>query len=64
MISGFRHKIAENCTLLGYYTAISDNFLMKFWDNLLFPSSGFKNPKERILDSQPLTKQLIGCPKT
>jgi len=35
----------ENCALLGYYTAISDKFLPTLWDNLLVPSSEFKNPK-------------------
>ena len=27
MILGFCHKVAENCTVLGYYTASSGNFL-------------------------------------
>jgi len=39
---------AENCALLGYYAASSCNFLLRFWDNLSVPSSGFKNPKESI----------------
>jgi len=30
------HKVDENCTLLGYYTA--SNSLPTFWDNLPFPS--------------------------
>jgi hypothetical protein len=34
MISGFCHKVAENCALLGYYAASSGNFLMMFRDNL------------------------------
>ena len=41
-ISGFRHEVAENCALLGHYAASSGNFLLKFRDNLLVPSSGFK----------------------
>jgi len=35
---------AENCALLGYYAASSDNLLLTFRDNLSVPSSGFKNP--------------------
>jgi len=35
----------ENCTLLGYYAAISGKFLPTLRDNLLVPSSEFKNPK-------------------
>jgi hypothetical protein len=38
----------QNCTLLGYYTANSSNFLLMFRDNLSVPSSGFKNPKESL----------------
>ena len=34
----------ENCAFLGYYIGSSSNFLLMFWDNLLVPSSGFKNP--------------------
>jgi hypothetical protein len=49
VISGFHHEVAENCNLLGYYTASSDNFLPTFWDNPSVPSSRFKNPKESLL---------------
>jgi hypothetical protein len=45
MISGFRRKANENCALLFYYAASSDNFLPMFRDNLSVPSSGIKNPK-------------------
>jgi hypothetical protein len=41
--------VLESCALLGYYTASSGNFLPTIQDNLLFPSSGFKNPKESLL---------------
>ena len=34
----------ENCAVLGYYAVNHGNFLLKFQDNLLIPSSGFKNP--------------------
>ena len=27
MIPGFRHEVAENCALLGYYAACCSNFL-------------------------------------
>lgn len=33
-ISGFCHKVEENCTLLGYYTVGSGNSWPTFWDNL------------------------------
>jgi hypothetical protein len=46
MISGVHCKVDENCTLLGYYKASSGNFLPVFWDSLLVPSSGVKNPKQ------------------
>jgi hypothetical protein len=45
VISEFRRKIDENCALLGYYAAISGNFLPTFRDNLSVPSSGVKNSK-------------------
>jgi len=34
MISGFRHKVDENCPLLGYYAVSSTNSLMIFWEIL------------------------------
>jgi hypothetical protein len=43
MVSGFRREVAENCALLGYYSASSDNFLPTFREHLSVPSSGFKN---------------------
>jgi len=48
VIAGFCHKVAENLAILGYYTASSGNFLQAFWDNLLVPSSRFKDPKESL----------------
>jgi hypothetical protein len=48
-ILGFRREVAENCTVLGYYAASSGNSSPTFWDNLLIPSSGFKNPKKEKL---------------
>jgi len=45
----------KKCTLLGYYTACSGNFLRTFWDNLSVPSSSPSNP---------LKMGLIHCPKT
>jgi len=35
MISGFRHKVDENCALLGYYAVSSGMILLTFWDNVL-----------------------------
>ena len=44
-IWGFLREVTENCALMCYYAASSDNFLQTFRDNLSFPSSGFKNPE-------------------
>jgi len=55
-ISDFHSKMAENCALLGYNAASSGNFLPTFRDNLLFPSSGFKNPT--------LCMGRVSCPET
>lgn len=42
-------NIYHSCALLGYFTMSNGNFLPTFWDNLSFPSSGFRNPKEALL---------------
>ena len=55
-ISNFRREVDENCTLLGYYTSSSGNFLPMFWDNLQVPSLWVK-----ILT---LKMGHIGCPET
>jgi hypothetical protein len=55
VISGFRCEVSENCTLVGYYAASNGIFLPTFLDNLLFPFSAFKNPKENAVDPN------IGC---
>ena len=44
----FHGSQAGNCTLLGYCTASSSNFLPMFWDNLLVPSLRVKNPKRKL----------------
>ena len=44
VISAFCCKVAENCTILGYYAASRGKFLLMFWDNISVPSSGLKNP--------------------
>jgi hypothetical protein len=44
----FNGSQAENCALLGHYTASSGNFLPMFWDNLLVPSSRIMNPKRKL----------------
>jgi hypothetical protein len=68
VISGFRHEVAENCALLGYYTASSGNFLLTFRDNLSVPSSRFKKPKEVYIKlrigAAGYRMGLIGCPET
>jgi len=39
VVSGFHHRVVENCVLLGYYAASSGNFLPMFWGNVWIPSS-------------------------
>jgi len=58
VISGFCRKVAENCTLLGYYAASIGNFLPTLRENLSVPSSGFRN--------QCLNPRMgpIGCTET
>jgi len=34
VISGFRSEVDENCKLLGYYVASSDNFLPTLFRNV------------------------------
>jgi hypothetical protein len=59
-IPGTLH-LFENCSLLGYYAASSDNFLTMFRDKLSVPSSGFKNTKKK---EKTLRMGLIGYPET
>ena len=40
-------NLQQNCTLLGYYTASSGNFLPTFRDNVSVLSSGVKNTKKK-----------------
>ena len=51
VISGYRREVYENCAFLGYYAAISGNFLQTSGDNLSVPSSRGK-------------MVLIVCPET
>ena len=37
MISGFHHKVDENCSLLGYFVGSSGNLLLLCQDNLSVP---------------------------
>jgi len=48
VISGFCHKIDENCTLLGYYGASSGNSLPTLGGNLLVTSSRGKNVTRKL----------------
>jgi hypothetical protein len=34
VISGYSHEADDNCTLLGFYSASSGNFLLTFRNNL------------------------------
>jgi len=43
VISSFRHKVAENCFLLGYYAASSGNYHYLLHNNLEEWSSQNKN---------------------
>ena len=47
-VSDFRlpPRIDENCAILGYYAAISGNFLPTFRDDLLVPYSGVTSPED------------------
>jgi hypothetical protein len=49
MISDFRHKVAEDCPLLGYFAASSGNLLPEFRDNLSVPSS--LNPNREVVQN-------------
>jgi len=63
VISGFRHEVAKNCAILGYYATSSGNFFLPtFRDKLSAPSSGSRIQKkastgflcpEKELSSQP-----------
>jgi len=41
-------RYSKNCAVLGYDAASSGHFLTTFQDNLIAPSLGDNNPKERI----------------
>jgi hypothetical protein len=43
VISGFRRELDENCALMHYYAASSDNSVPTFRNNLSVPSSWVKN---------------------
>jgi hypothetical protein len=53
MISGFHHKVDENCSLLGYYAGSGGNLLLLFQDNVWVPSS-------RVIFKKKMG--LSGCP--
>jgi hypothetical protein len=56
VISGFRRKVDENCTILGYYAARSGNFSQTFRDNISVLSYSLgNNTEERISQSSELT---------
>jgi hypothetical protein len=45
---------------VGYYAESIGNFLPTFLDNLPFPSSVLKNPKESLLPYQPTENLTVG----
>jgi len=47
----------EKHDFLGCYAASSGSFLQTFWDNLVVPSSGLKNPKESLLPRWSLDRE-------
>ena len=48
-LNNINMPIFKNFALLPHYAASSGNFLPVFWDNLLVPSSGVRNPIENQL---------------
>jgi hypothetical protein len=64
VISGFRRKVDENCTLLGYDAANSGNSLSTFRDNLSVPSSSVKNSRRRRWDRKVVPKHRQGITTT
>jgi len=48
VISSFRHEVAENCTLLGYYAASNGNFYCLLHNNMEEWSSQNKNKLHSI----------------
>jgi hypothetical protein len=57
-MSDFRREVAENCALLGYYSASSGNFLPTFWDRVQVPYSRFLNSEYGMYRFG-----SIGCPE-
>jgi len=74
VISGFNHKVDENCPLLGYYPASSGNLLPMFrqsigpnlrvQDILLTFQDKLSVPSSGFKISWMLQMEPIGCPKT
>ena len=60
MISGVRHKVNVNCTVLGYAVS-TGNSLPLFQDNLSVASSRVKNLKRK--NSWPLKMGPVDCPQ-
>jgi len=46
--SGIRREVDENCALLGYYAASSDNSIPTFRDNLSVPFSSVRDKKKSV----------------
>ena len=59
-------EVADICTLLGYYTAYSGNFLQKFRENLSVPSWRVKQSKQRAKKEIYWLLKMgpRGCPET
>ena len=48
VISGFRHEVAKNCAILGYYAASSGNFFTDISGQIIDPILRVKNPNESL----------------
>jgi hypothetical protein len=57
VISGFLHKVAENCTLLVYYAGSSGNFLRTFGMTYQFHPQGSRKI-QRFLNAEVGTDKL------
>ena len=60
VISGFRREVAGNCALLGYYAAISGNFLPTFGTTYRSHQS-FKNGTDRLSRNVGKKLPLLGA---
>ena len=58
MTSGFRPKVDEICTLLGYYAAFIDKHSPTFRENISLPSSRLKKSKKKLHPTDRLSRNV------